>query len=386
MLSNANVEALRPGETIWDAGKGSVLGFGARRQKSAAISYMLKYTTRDGRQRWHTIGRHGQPWTVEDARTEALRVLAAVKLGGDPAGDRIAAKAAITVEELAERFFTQHVEPKRKPLTARNYRNIYTKHIKKVLGHRRAREVTRQDVAELHHANREIPMQANRILALVSTMMTFAERRGERPDGSNPCRHVERFPERKRERFLSDEEMARLGKTLAFDKGSRYALAAIRLLVFTGARLSEVLGLRWVWIDFERGVARLPDAKNGAKNLHLPPPAMAVLRGLPHRNEYVLGAKRGTTFIEAPWRRIRKAAGLEDVRLHDLRHNFASVAVRKHMGLPIVGKMLGHTQAQTTLRYAHFDGDPVGEAAKTVAAYIDAAMEGRLSSPPDNAR
>ena len=103
-----------------------------------------------------------------------------------------------------------------------------------------------------------------------------------------------------------------------------------------------------------------------------------VLRGLPHRNEYVLGAKRGTTFIEAPWRRIRKAAGLEDVRLHDLRHNFASVAVRKHMGLPIVGKMLGHTQAQTTLRYAHFDSDPVGEAAKTVAAHIDAAMEGGL--------
>jgi Arm DNA-binding domain/Phage integrase, N-terminal SAM-like domain len=255
MLRNAQVEALRPGETIWDAGKGSVLGFGARRQKSAVISYILKYTTRDGRQRWHTIGRHGQPWTVENAHTEALGVLTAVKLGGDPAGDRIAAKAAITVEELAERFFTEHVEPKRKPITARNYRNIYDKHIRQVLGHRRAREVTRQRVAELHHANHATPTQANRILALLSAMMTFAERQGERPDGSNPCRHVERFPDQKHERPLSDEDLGRLGKALAFDKGSRYALAAIRLLVFTGARLGEVLGLKWEWIDFERGVA-----------------------------------------------------------------------------------------------------------------------------------
>jgi hypothetical protein len=122
-----------------------VLGFGARRQKGAAISYMLKYTNRDGRQRWHTIGRHGSPWTVEKARNAALQVLAVVKQGRDPAGERIAARSAITVDELAERFFTQHVEPKCKPLTARNYGNIYTKHIKKALGHRRAREVTRQD-------------------------------------------------------------------------------------------------------------------------------------------------------------------------------------------------------------------------------------------------
>jgi integrase len=204
---------------------------------------------------------------VEAARNAALQVLAAVKQGGDPVGERIATRAAITVEELAERFFNQHVEPKRKPLTARNYRNVYTKHIKKALGHRRAREVTRRDVAELHHANRATPMQANCILALLSTMMNFAERRGERPDGSNPCRHVERFPERQRERFLSNEEMARLGEALAADRGSRYALAAIRLLMFTGARLREVLGLRWDWIDCERGVARLPDSKTGAKRL-----------------------------------------------------------------------------------------------------------------------
>lgn len=377
MMRRANVEALCPGETIWDAGKGSVLGFGARRQKGAAISYMLKYTTRDGRQRWHTIGRHGSPWTTEDARAEALRVLAAVKQGGDPAGERAAARSSITVAELAERFLAEHAGTKCKPRTAQAYRALIENLILPELGRKRAREVTRQDVAALHHANRAAPTQANRMLAVLSAIFTFAERRGERPDGTNPCRHVERFPERKRERFLSYEELARLGEVLTGYKGSPYVTTAIWLLVFTGARLGEMLGLRWDWVDFERGMARLPDSKTGAKTLHLPPPALAVLAELPRLDGelHVLGAKRGTTFIEKPWHTIRAAAGLDDVRLHDLRHSFASIAASSGMGLPIIGKMLGHTQPATTARYAHLASDPVREAAATVAGRIAAAMK-----------
>src|ERR1700745_89696 len=164
-------------------------------------------------------------------------------------------------------------------------------------------------------------IEANRALAVASVLFTFAERVGERPDGSNPCRHVERFPQRRRERFLSAEEMARLGDVLTAYPGSPYHPAAIKLLVFTGARLGEVLGLQWDWIDDERGEARLPDSKTGAKTLHLPPPALEVLAGLPRIEgvPYVLGARRSTTFIEAPWRVIRKAAGLEGGRLHDRR-------------------------------------------------------------------
>lgn len=209
-------------------------------------------------------------------------------------------------------------------------------------------------------------------------LFTFAERQGERPDGSNPCRHVERFPQQRRERFLCAEELARLGDTLASYKGSPYHPATIKLLVFTGARLSEVLGLRWDWVSLERGEARLPDSKTGAKTIHLPPPALEVLSGLPRieGNPYVLGGRRSTTFIEKPWRAIRVAAGLDDVRLHDLRHAFASVAASAGMGLPIIGKMLGHTQAQTTQRYAHLASDPVKAAATAVAAKIAAAMKG----------
>src|SRR5262249_40885663 len=194
----------------------------------------------------------------------------------------------------------------------------------------------------------------------------------------NPCRHVERFPQRPRERFLSAGELARLGEALAAWPGSPYAAAAIKLLVFTGARLGEILGLEWDWVDLERGEARLPDSKTGAKTLHLPPPALEVLAGLPRLEgvPYVLGARPGAACVEEPWRRIRAVAGLDDVRLHDLRHSFASIAVAGGMGLPIIGKMLGHTQASTTQRYAHLASDPVKAAAATVAGTITAAMQG----------
>jgi integrase len=369
------VRALGPGETVWDA---TVPGFGARRQTGVAVSFFLKYRNTDGRQRWHSIGRHGAPWTPEMARAEAKRLLGIVAAGADPAAERSAQKQAPTVAELAERFLAEHADAKRKPRTAREYRRLSDSVILPALGQKRVADVTRADVARFHHGRRATPTEANRALALLSTMFTFAERLGERPDGSNPCRHVERFPQRRRERFLSADELARLGNVLMAYRGSPYHVATIKLLVFTGARLSEVLGLQWQWIDFDRGEARLPDSKTGAKTIHLPAPALEVLAALPQieGEPHVLGARRGTTFIEAPWRRIRTAAGLDDVRLHDLRHAFASVAASAGLALPIIGKMLGHTQAQTTQRYAHLASDPVKAAAAAVAGKIAAALKG----------
>jgi hypothetical protein len=218
MLTKTAVDALGPGQVIWDDGKGSVLGFGARRQKGEAVSYLIKYRTADGRQRWLTIGRHGSPWTVETARKEALLVLAAVKKGEDPAGAKAAAKAAPTVKSLAERFLAEHAEAKRKLSTAREYRRLIANVIVRALGGRKVADVTRADIQRLHQNRRATPTEANRALALLSTVFTFAERLGERADGSNPCRHVERFPQKRRERFLSADTMA----PQRFDQPRRY--------------------------------------------------------------------------------------------------------------------------------------------------------------------
>jgi integrase len=309
---------------------------------------------------------------------EARRLLGVIAAGGDPVAEHRERKQAPTVAELATRFLAEHVETKRKPRTVRDYRRLLENVIVPALGHRQVADVIRSEVARLHHSRRATPIEANRALAVLSVLCTFAERIGERPDGSNPCRHVEKFPERRRERMLAPGELARLGRALAAYQGPPYHVAAIKLLVFTGARLGEILGLQWQWIDIERGEARLPDSKTGAKTIHLPPPALEVLASLPRieGQPYVLGSKRGTTFIEKPWRAIRKEAGLEDVRLHDLRHSFASVAAAGGMGLPIIGKMLGHTQPATTARYAHLASDPVKAAAAEVARRIEQALSG----------
>jgi integrase len=385
-ITKRAVDALRPAAderelVLWDS---ELAGFGVRVQRGGAKTYILKYRAGTGRNaplRKLTIGKHGSPWTADEARAEARQLSGLVAHGKDPAGARAAAKAAPAVEDLAERFLAEHVEAKRKGSTAREYRRLLDHIVLPALGRKRAADITRQDVARLHHARRATPIEANRALAVISALFNMAERWGERPDGSNPCRHVEKYPQRRRERMLSVAELARLGDVLASYDGSPYYAAAIKLLVFTGARLGEVLGLQWRWIDFERGEARLPDSKTGAKTLHLPPPALAVLAELPRvegNPHVIVGGVAGAALVnlEKPWRAIRKAAGLDDLRLHDLRHSFASIAASGGMGLPIIGKMLGHTQAQTTQRYAHLASDPVKAAAAAVAGKIAAAMNG----------
>jgi integrase len=374
------VDGLKPGAVLWDS---VVRGFGVRCREGGTKTYIVQYRAGSGRGapvRKYTIGKHGSPWTPDAARKEARRVLGLVAAGADPAAQRASEKKAGTVAQLCDTFLAEHVEAKRKGRTAVEYRRLIEHFIKPVLGVIKVADVTRAHVNRLHHSLRGTPYQANRVLAVCSAMFNKAEAWGLRPDGSNPCQHVEKFREVARERMLSAEELARLGDALADYRGSPYVVAAVKLLVFTGARLSEVLGLRWEWIDFERGEARLPESKTGAKTLHLPPPALAVLAELPRvegNPHVVVGDVAGRPLVNMgkAWRAIRKRASL-DARLHDLRHAFASVAASSGMGLPIIGKMLGHTQAQTTQRYAHLAADPVKAAAATVAGTIAAAMNG----------
>src|SRR5262249_10665359 len=278
---------------------------------------------------------------------------------------------------------SEYVAKHCKPRTAEEYRRAVEKCIDPVLGHHLVLELDRADVTMLHHKLRDRPYQANRSLAVLSKMMNLAEQWGLRPDGTNPTRHVRKYREDKRERYLNREELQRLGRTWSEAKAtgseSPFVLAAIALLVLTGARLTEILTLRWAEVDLERQVLRLRDSKTGAKTIYLNDAATNLLRTIPRLagNPYVIaGAKKGARLVnlQKPWRRIRARAGLEEVRIQAPRHSFASVAAAAGMSLHMIGRLLGHTQPATTARYAHLAGDPVRSASNVIGQEIAAAM------------
>jgi integrase len=383
-LTKTRVEALEVGQRLWD---GELKGFGVRRTESS-LSYFVKYRVghgRSARQRWYTIGPHGTPWTAETARREARRILGRVAHGEDPSGDREAEKASLSFRELAERFLQEHVEAKLRDRTAADYRRLLEQFAIPEFGSMKANDVTRADIAQLHAKLSKTPYQANRLLSVLSKTFHWGEARGYRADHSNPCRLVERYPEAPRERFLSNDELARLGAVMAkalADGESEYAIATIRLLVTTGARLSEILTLRWAYVDWQNGVLLLPDAKRGPRPILLSPQAKAILKGLKRieGNEYVIcGAKEGAHMVnlQKVWRRIRAAASLDGVRLHDLRHSFASVVLAAGGTLPQIGRLLGHSQVQTTARYAHLSDAHVKAAGNKAAKRIGMAMRGK---------
>jgi integrase len=390
------VDALAPTSAnafLWDR---ELPRFGMKCTPAGAKSYVVQY--RIGRRvRRYTIGTHGAPWTPDLARKEALRILALVASGIDPAVAKGASRTAPTVRELAERVRTEHLV-KRRAATRMEYDRLLRAHIIPALGSLAVADVARADVAKLHHQLRETPMQANRVVAVLSKMLNLAERWGLRPDGTNPCRHLERNRERRRERFLSTEEIGRVGRAL--DQAARgplplparkkskptsatlspYALAAIALLLLTGARRGEILGLTWDQVELERGLLRLAESKTGPRVIHLNAAALAILERLPRvaANPHVIvGERRGAHLVNLtkPWHVLRTAARLEDVRLHDLRHTHASVGAAAGLGLPLIGALLGHTQAATTHRYAHLAADPVRAAAELVGSRIAKALE-----------
>lgn len=336
------IDAAKPGEVIWDS---DVRGFCVRCRQSGNKTYAVK-TRVGGRQRWLTVGRHGSPWTPETARKEALRLLGAIAGDIDPAVIRDADRQNPTVADLTAYFLEEHVRTKLKPSTAEYTRDILERIVNPALGQLRVSDVTRADIARLHHSLRGTPTQANRVVAQLSKLFNWAEQRGYRPDHSNPCHHVDRYPEKKRERFLSEREFARLGDVLT--EGERdgtvspYVAAAIKLLVFTGARRGEILGLEWSNVDFDRGIIRLQESKTGAKTILLSAPALQVLSGIPRQasNPFVICGNRSGAHmvnITKAWHRIRRLAGLEDARIHDIRHSYASTAVAGGMSLLMVG-------------------------------------------------
>jgi integrase len=367
---------------VWDA---ELSGFGLKVTPAGRKVFVAQYRNRgDGRTRRLTIGVFG-PLTVEEARHEARKVLGQAAIGEDPASNRKRASGDMEFAPVLEQFLREHVEAKRKARTAEEYRRIANLHLLPRWKNRTVTDLSRQDVVNLHRDMAASPYAANRTVALLSKFFNWCEARGLRPDQSNPCRHVEKYPEMKRERFLSTEEFRGLGQTLehfeAAGSVTPWTTAAVWLLIYTGARLNEVLTLKWQHVDLERGLLLLPDSKTGRKTVYLNPSALAVLHKVPRieGNPYVIcGGKEGRHLVnlEKPWRAIRRQAGLDDVRLHDLRHTYASIAAGAGLSLPIIGKLLGHSQPQTTARYAHLAADPLQAANAQIGAEIARALKG----------
>lgn len=375
-ITKAVVDSLQPGDLAWDA---DVKGLGVRCQRRDRV-YMVKYRSQ-GRQRWYTIGKHGSPWTPELARREAKRILGLVAEGKDPADKKRKDRSAPTISALAERFLEEHVASKAKDRTYTEYKRLIERVVTPELGRLKVDEVRSSDIEKLHLKFRATPYQANRLVALLSKMFNWSGRRGER----NPCIGVERFAEQKRWRYLSSAELARLGAALLHTEQVRltspYVVAAIRLLVFTGARLTEILTLRWDHVDLERGLLNLSDSKTGAKTVYLNSAARELLTSLPRVQDnpfVVAGERKGRHLVnlEKPWRKVREMAQIPDVRLHDLRHSFASIGAGAGLGLPVIGALLGHAQSATTARYAHLAADPLRQAADLIGKRLEAALLG----------
>jgi integrase len=393
----------RDRDFLWDD---ALAGFGVAAFPSGRKAYVAQYR-QNGRSRRVTIGDHGR-LTPDEARSQAKTILGAVETGADPIAEKRAAREVRTFGAVANDFLALHVATKRKSRTGEFYGQLLRTYVTPVFGSKRIIDVSRSDVARMHGKFQSSPYQVNRALAFVSAVWNWAAKQGEVALSDNPAKGIERYPEHKRERFLTGDELSRLGAALEEGEAiglpyevddtqpkskhapkadkrrvklDPFAVAAIRLLILTGARVREILDAQWQQVDIERGVIFLADSKTGKKTIYLSAAALAVLARLPRivGNPHIIaGANDGAprADLQRPWAAVKRAAGLEGVRLHDLRHSFASIGAGASMGLPIIGKLLGHSQASTTHRYAHLDADPMRRAVDTIGATITAAMDG----------
>jgi integrase len=380
-IGKRGIATLQPGTVIWD---GEVAGFGARRQKGHAVSYILFYRTAEGRQRWHTIGRHGSPWTPDDARKEARRLLGDVAGGGDPAAVRRAKRKAETVSDLCDlyltdaetgRFLTRLKAPK-KASTISTDKGRIEAHIKPLLGRKAVSSITREDVDAFMHdvaqgktaRHKKIRTQgaeprggkgaATRTVGLLGSIFTYAVRHRIRPD--NPVRGVIRFADGRRSRRLSDNEYRQIGIALRAATGKVWppAIAATRFLLVTGWRKGEVLGLQWSEVDLIRRTAVLGDTKTGLSVRPLSNAACDVLRSIGKKETgLVFPASKGDGLMTGYpkfWDKIATNKAVpSDITAHVFRHSFASLAGDLGYSDSTIGALIGHAGRTITSRYVH---------------------------------
>lgn len=407
MITLSVIAALSPDSIAWDEGRGSVAGFGARRQKSQAVNYFIKYRTTDGRQRWQSIGRHGAPWTPEMARNEAKRLLGEVVAGNDPAALKQDIKKAATVSELCDdyikaaeagRVLTRRRVAK-KPSTLSTDKGRIERHIKPLLGRLKVGAVTRLDIEKFRDGVADGATQvtiktgkhglarvtggqgaASRTLGLLGAIFTFAQKRGLRTD--NPCKGIERFADGQRERRLSNQEYEALGSGLTSMPKTIWpiAVAAAKFLAVTGWRRDEVITLTWTDVDLVTRTARLQDTKSGRSMRPLSKAACKILSDLPKTKGVLVfpssqNADKPMRGFHKTWLRIAVKAGLPaDITPQVLRHSFASNAADLGYTELTIAALIGHRKGSVTSKYVHHADAVLMKAADTVADQICGLM------------
>jgi integrase len=368
-INRKSVAALQRGDWITDD---SLPGFKARRPNRLVL-YGLNIRLQ-GRMRWISLGSEAD-LTPDHARSEAERMRGLKRQGENPAAERDRRKGVVKVEAAVTDFLAEHVRPKLKARTAAHYDEMFTRLILPKFRSWRLDAVTQNDVTQWHLGMESTPIQANRALAILSSMMEWAKQ-GKKWCTDNPCVGVAHYRERKVLRYPTRTELAKIGRAIdeleAEGKLNLFFAAGARVLLMTGARRSEIFEAQWSFLDTERSELVLPDSKTDEKVIALPEAALEIILGLPRLADckwIFPSTKTERPFVnfQAQWKPVLKRAGVGHWRLHDLRHGFASAAVNAGAPLYVVGRHLGHVRPTTTQRYAHVADDPKRAVVETVA-------------------
>ena len=367
-LTQARIEALRPRKTVRDIRDAELKGFGVRLYPTGRRCYFI-HSQHEGVRVWQIVG-DAASLSVEEARATARSMLAAGRNGASAASEHI------LFEEVAEEVFRRYGR-NWKPRTLKVNRGYLASQILPRFRGRPIADITAADVREWFASLHGTPVAADRSAPVLSVIMAQAEAYGYRPQGSNPCKGIKRYRRNGRERFLSEDEIRRLGRALSrHDENSPMNVAIIRLLLLTGCRSREIVTLRWR--EYRDGHLHLGDSKTGPRMVWLSSPARTILDRQSRTSPWVFPSTRtgksvDLTFVGGFWRRFRPEAGLPDVRLHDLRHTYASIAVMTGENILTVGRLLGHNDPGTTLKYTHLSDDKAAEAAETMGSLLASA-------------
>lgn len=378
-LTKTVVDSAQPEKDPYELRDAAIPGFLLKVTPTGRKVFMVAYVANNGQRRKPAIGRFGEI-TVEQARTIAQDWLADVRKGKDPSAEKSAARRAPTVQDLFERFITDYSEPRNKPSTVEANRGYGKLYIIPHLGQTKVSDVTRADISSLMKKMSTFPTNANRVLSAVRKMFNMAEVWGLRPDGSNPCRHVPKFPERGKTRLITDAELKRLyaylNKAEVEGLEHPFILLAVRLQFEFAARMSEILKLEWAWVDLDNRRVAWPDGKTGGMSKPMSAEAVRLFAATPRleKSPYVcpsifdpdLPMSKHTYYNG--WRRILGRAGLAHIGTHGIRHRSATDIA--NCGVPVkVGMALtAHKTVTMFMRYVHTEDDPVRAAADAVAS------------------